>query len=1012
MSFADDLKDIAAGKVEAAPPSAAPRATERAPVPNNSAANSAEATAKAGAEAFWGQVERNANAGGEILSSFKKGEVPTPLTLLRAAMKTQLPTDVVRTIFGTGEDFYRGLSRKVLPEALLPPKETPEQFVERHGKGSDMRFEGELTDRFVGEVPKGGAITEYLLKPMARGVGAFGGFPVPGAGPSVAKNLVMSAGAGEGSDLGSKIGGGLGKAVGGETGQTVGEVAGGLAGGAAGAQANVTRMQGMGKVADKGMTVSKAVGKALSPEKGDTRSFFTRLQDNFKTFEDTKARTYYDQIVASRYAESISKAPGADKNLASFKRMAEEAGIDASVLTPAQQTMAPALVEKQRYFEPANKEQVAGRAAQEEKLHSTMGKVYEEATGRKVGAQSDINLSVNRLRQHIVDELSARETEAGKVMDESPKTAPHITGADTKVQFEQEKLAAQEQFNKLYSGTHKAADSAGITVNVEAASKKALKDLSEVEAKALPKIGYELSHVIDAAQAKDWKLSFKESHDLVKALGKEARAAEASGDTGKLHLLDLHRKRLLGAMQEATLSKVPHIWGQFEGINNAYRDKFIPRFSEGIAANLDRDAGRTRSGQDYYRDEEVFSKGYLGKVDGKVAETNMAQFDKTFGEELGGQRNEAAFNALRKAVETDYVEKVYNGSKGREFDLNKHKQFMNDYKAAFRRVPEVAAKLDDQAARIQGLKDRAELAGERWSSVLGKRGSLTETLGQGASNMLVSKALADPRVMGKIINRLGVDKIYDTIMARLSPMIERNGVMEYDPVGMLQTLQAGAGPSGQGLSSIQLLMRSKWGKEAGDKHYNNLKTIGSIALREMQTSPRFAGGESLVRPGFAGELTGQSAASWVALGRNLETGRAGKAWAFTQAGSRFMRGRILKGLQEAEYRAMFDPKYSEAVKDMAQTSMNEAIKASTAKALDTAAKAGGDLFDELVNRGFVRGQVARGGALGGSMAVDRERDREAEAEQREQARLAQEAQREAAAKKKKPPYRGIIGSRG
>lgn len=999
MGWADDINAIAAGDVHELPKEKAtiipPREQGNSPAFSpQGIKETAEYSAKAGAESFWTMVGQDANAGVEL---YHDG-VPTPLNYLKAAMKVALPQDIVDTIFGASKDFYKGITRAMLPKAVWPDsvKEagTPEEFVKTYGKKPDLAEEA--PKRMVGDIGKPpNAVAKYLTGPLARGVGVYAGLPIGGAG-SVSKNLLMSMGSSELSEIGGDIGGGIGRFAGGEKGEVFGRGIGALGGGALGGQANITRVAAMGRgtaAATKAIrNVVPAIRAASTKVEGDTRSFFTRFTDNYKDLSSV-TRGYQDQVVAEQYASAIAKMPGARENLEKMQKIAGDLGIDITKFNPGQQTMVPSLVDEVSFFQPKDETQAARVHAQKKGAGEEIIKAYERTTGAKPKTKvEDVQLSLNRTRYNILNEIEARGREAQVVMDESPRMTPEQSvdnGALVKDAFMTEHKDASAYYNRLYQGVYRAADSANVRIKVDDTTAAALNKLSSVEVGMEPQAGYDLQHAVAVAKGRLNNLSFKEAHDIVKSLGREANDARVSGDATKARILSDYRTRLLKDMQEQTFGKgkepgpARYIWQQFEGINQSYKDNFIPRFETGVNYNLDREAGRSKNNLGYYKDEEVFNKGYLAKVDGRVSETNMKQFDDAFGGKIPGtKKNPDAYKALSRAVEDEYAHDVY-GPKGvdgrRIFSEDKHLKFMDSHAAALDRVPELGAKLEAQAKKLLDLKNRAELSAEKWAAITNS--PLTKTLGKPQSDKLIAEALSDTKKMAVLIKATGgKDKqtLFKDIMSRAAPWKEVEGGIEYDPTELLKTIEAGSGPAGQGMSSLQLLSRATFGTVEGDKHFNNLKNIAALAVRESLTNPKFSGAGAMVSQKFLTELTGQSAASWISARKSMMEGRTSGTWFITQAAGRFLRVHFQKALQEAQYRALFDPRYSEAVLELSRKPMGQPITEKTAIALrDAAGKEGKALFDELVNRGYVASQTARGAQLGLTLEAQRRKREEA-----------------------------------
>src|SRR5258705_4121445 len=102
-----------------------------------------------------------------------------------------------------------------------------------------------------------------------------------------------------------------------------------------------------------------------------------------------------------------------------MQQIAGETGVDISQFNPGQQSIAPSLVDEVAYFKPVNEAQSSGKKKQEVAAQKEITGAFERITGHKPGDKSDVNLSLNRTRYHIQNEMEARGRESGQMVDSS-----------------------------------------------------------------------------------------------------------------------------------------------------------------------------------------------------------------------------------------------------------------------------------------------------------------------------------------------------------------------------------------------------------------------------------------------------------------------------------------------------------------------------------------------------------------------------------------------------------------
>lgn len=604
------------------------------------------------------------------------------------------------------------------------------------GTGNAM-FLPELTDSNAGTnalkklvgvsepVPPGDQ-GDKLARATGEGIGAsvIGANPMQaakGLGIETLKMLGIGAGAGAGGELGGQA----------TNDSALGRLAGGLAGG------------------------------VLVPSSGGVVGAATRM---FKNAQDAardpsnaaRANTFASRVVDQQVKDAVSGTPDAAKNITEALALREKFGpsFNPSV---AEMANSPGLTDMQRRFgllSPKNlNAEVARDASNKAAVRGAYERVAPEAPTGQSGPRSALN-------EALASEEAAAQASGQRVAGQLPKVDQMATGNALAEAAIAERQSAKGVVSANYQKAFDAAgdatvDLAPVIAKVEEVLGTKLSQIKpetapntvakirqifgDTQGKTPEELNYLASQMggdISAGTTKNSLVSLADADAIRKAVNADIAAGYRSLDplaATKLRNLNQVHGALDEAVSGSTLPQQAK--DLYADALNSYRTNYVPRFKEGANLRLLKD---TSLNEPRILPDRVVSEYF--KPDAQGGMTRAAQFSSLFG------RNPAAKATTEKGILDLYRNDVVNKSTG-IIDVAKHDQFMKEYGRTLEAFKGAGVNAAERIATIGRQAEQAAAAIEKFNS-------LAKGLRFDSTDDLVTRALADPKVMGNVTTRM------------------------------------------------------------------------------------------------------------------------------------------------------------------------------------------------------------------------------------------------------------------
>jgi hypothetical protein len=800
-----------------------------------------------------------------------------------------------------------------------------------------------LVDKFVGEIkPTNNAV----VKTVGAGVEALGnaiGNPM-GAGRSLARFISTATGAGIGGDLGGEAGASVARAAGGN--EDVGRVIGSVVGGMGGAQASQIRLNAIKTIADPIADAGKAAFAARKAQKaGDERALLDIMGDNYSSLR-SDAKGLIQNHVNSQVASALAKNADTPEKLAEAEKLAKTLGIDLnkSKYDLAQTTADPGLILMTQTQKPRTLEEAQGfRAIDQAQKRELIGKFKsitgETATPKTAEAGLEEFRQASVIRQNAVDALAQQELGKLQKFDPSQK---FDKGEELKALFDAEKSAAKPIVNQKYEAAFAVDDAPKITLSpTQQAWAREFSD------------GMTQDQVRKAGLSFEGPVRLRDVESLLADVNKAQSVAQTAGDAKEL----LRLRNLKGELESTVSTQAaPEAVKKLAEARQYWNENYRPRFKEGENFNLDRNASRARSGEDYVRSEQAFEKYING------SETAMRQFDTLFGGGIDAPKNPQAYKLLGDAMQDKYRRAVEKAKTPEAFQAA-HESFTESYKPQLDRVPQTASYFDEKATKIVKMLNDSLAEEQRYKTIAGS--PLSQAVGPDQAAKMISGALTDPRKMNQIINAVGGNTATPHRATKLQPIIddvmERLNIIQdgkFDGARMRDVLE-------KSRPGLKTLFEARYGKEIAAQHIERLNAIAKLAERQSIAELRELPPTQRLSSDITKDISGSSGASWIAYVKNASEGRAGSGYIAGIAGSRFFNQKLQAAMQDAERKALNDPEMSKAILEMYTKSAKDPLSSQAAnKVFLGAGNTGKEFIAKLVDAGYINSNLRQGARLG------------------------------------------------
>lgn len=828
------------------------------------------------------------------------------------------------------------------------------------------------------------------VAPMVRGAVSMLSLPVPGMGP--VKTAVLGAGSGELGEIGKFALGGLGEAVGGKTGRDVGGAVGEVAGSALGGYANVVRMNAVGKALTSPVEAVANAGKSLkatydAKKAGDTRDLSVIFLDNYGDLK-SKAMNMLDERAVQKVANTLVRDPLWQKQLKEFDDATTNTGVDPNPFTIGQRTGNPTLtlLEANRKLTGTQAEQaLARKELQQPAIVNAYRSIVDKALPTNTPALKESFELYRASAKAQTDRLIAEEAALRERQPNWSDTQLAESGKGLRDILDEQRNVSKGEFNQRYRGVYDEVRGQGYDIlPVAQDTKDVLRPLrAQVDTAVVPDSIRRLDSLLKRSEAaqraaaeeasnrpfymqnqplpmRKGNYSFEELHDLSSALSEDAHIAYKNKETDKGRALDKINQALQNQMQRQT---PPETWQKFQSIQGDYATKYVPRFKEGTNFNLDREATVANRAREKITDQNVWG-AYLKKGD---MVDKMEQFDNAFSGRLG-PRVPQAYDQLSQAIANRYSKEVLNPG----FNQDRHAAFLADYDAALDRVPNLRADLERTAANIDAIQQSKQGIVDRYKEVVGA--PLTSSVGPVQAQQLFIEAMADPAKMQRLLaspvanTPEKAQSVLREAMLYAHPMSGNT----YDPSKLTKLFDMGQKYPGEP-GTFGMLLEKALGKKEGQLHEMRLRGIATLMEREAMTDPNSLRFESAGN-GPVREATGQSAASILTGLNSMDRGFGATYFPLLSAG-RFLNNKVQKQMAASMEKALYDPKMSEAIFELARAKSSGGQVSPGALEM-VLGKSGWakDLIKELGDHGMISAQVARGAAYGLQQATQDQKD--------------------------------------
>lgn len=876
---------------------------------------------------------------------------------------------------GYSDSLPESLIRAFLPEKLADKLYPGLPMVDSKGNKTTTSAVAKERSRIIPEIERGKAPGD-LSETIGAGAESFGATVAnPLGGPAnLVRGTLMSLGAGMGSEVGRKAGRSWGQTWGdiwdsvtgskdtGAKAGDVGEVAGSLAGGAAGANANVLRGRVIGAASEAAVSAAKL--RKTEAQQGLVKNF----KDNYSSL-NAEAQGTLQQYVNNRLVETLQKNPVADSNVKEFDEAAKRIGIDPTTYDLAQRTVDPALLASYESQRPRNLEEKQAIVQKDREQKDSLVKVFDKADLGKSSTKEVVS-SLDDFQRSTNARISAIEVSKRKEEDVITNLTPdqkHAQGEKLHDLYHQ-KMDEARPIRDSWYGEVKTADALDPkTYDLKGVEKDLRGVLDETLVRMKPEVVPEslvkLDNLLRKAKGKEevservkgengiystqvtapgikaQPITTDDVMDIFKALNREIPK-----DRTEARNLQLVRESLERAFEKQA---APDVLRAYQKAQSNYRNLYAPMFKEGVNYNLDRRAAISRKGEAYYSPDQGMEP-YLQEKD---LVTRMQQFDNLFGGAKMGKRSEEAYQELGKAIEDKYHKEMFGP--GAKFTPAKHEQFMQRFAPVFQRVPDAKKQIEQQADKVFNFQAEQEQQKQQYREVT--RSPLNQTIGKDKADALVGKALTDPGQMNRLIRAMaphgGTDALLKDVTSRFN--LYQQG--RFDPLKMDQVLKDGE-------TGLKTLFEAKLGsKGAAEAHYQTLKDIATVAKRQAIAEIKQQAPAERVSHDPIRSQTGSSGASIMSYFRSTSQGYTSVPYIGALAGGRFLNQKLQNALVDAEIKAFNDPAMAKAILELHTKRIGEGMTARTARKVFGGSK---ELFDWLVDRGYVMQTTTKGAQLG------------------------------------------------
>lgn len=817
-----------------------------------------------------------------------------------------------------------------------------------------------------------------VLNPAAEGVGGMAVLPMGGG---LVRNVVAGMGMGEGSEIGKRMLGGLFDYFGGEKYRASGEATGAMLGGGAGAQLNVTRVRAMGEAAGQTKGAIEAIVPAYKSARakqiaGDERGLFSIFADEFGSLR-AQTRGIIENFTNANIAAAIKRDIRASSMAEEFVKDSNVTGMDLKPWGLGERVMVPSLTSLVRERRPASFAEASGMDVRAKSMQNAIVDAYNKLVGSPKLPVNEEGIKAagqafQAITQAKVDALAAEEGLVKNRFTKLDSTTEFQVGEAARGIRDRLANEAYGRATEKYAAAEAMFDAEGAQINVgnvRQEGKEILKDFySRVDPTKVPPVvrsmlaetavkekaagslvlPEELQAEKDAAAAAKElagkPLTLKESNDLVKAFSEAATNARQAENYTAFNRAKELQTQVLDSIAKAKVS--PEAKQAYDAARENYRTDYALRFQEGTGKALGKERTGVFEGREAVKSEDVMSRFLLDK------ETGMQDFERIYG------NNPQAKQLLQVAVEDKFRKEVLDSARTPDALERQLGAFKRKYAPALERMPQVADKVDQEAANVLKLQTEKKAELDRYKDLMAS--DVTKAVGPVQAKAMFQAALADPNKMRQLLAAMpkgqgdGAERLVKEVFQQAHPI--KNGT--YDPEALYQLVKAGKSNL-QGPSSMEILFKSAFGEKEGQRHMDTLEAISNFTKREAATNPSHLRPESLLSASPVKEQTGQTMASWISAWRAQEIGATGSTYFTTLGLSRFANAKVQQAVEAAKVKALYDPATATAILEMAAKPTSEALSMTTARKIfkDIRLPNGQNLVDTLVDRGFVKAYV-------------------------------------------------------
>jgi hypothetical protein len=832
-----------------------------------------------------------------------------------------------------------------------------------------------------------------VLGGAAEGAGGMLTMPMGGG---LARNIIAAVGMGEGADIAGSMMGGLFSYFGGEKYRATGEGTGTVLGGGVGAQANVGRVRAMGEVVGQVGSGVKSIPAALQSARarqaaGDERSLWPIFADEFGALR-AKTNGLIQEFTNRQVAGLIRQDYRASDNAKAFVEDAKVTGLETKDWGLGERTLVPSLTETTARARPDSAKEAATMAERVTGMKLSIKGAYDRLVqGAKLPAdEKGIEASAKAFQAFTQKKVDALTAETGQVKEAFPRLnvrEEHEVG--DKARALRDKMAGESYqiASGKYLQAEQMADTEGVQIKVGAVREQATEILqnfySKVDPSKVPPVVKDLLKATEVKQGGEASLllpdelaaeragakaeadsagkplTLKEANDLSRALGEAASNAKSSEN-----YVSFNRAKELEAQVQETINSTkmsPETLAAYGEARRYWAKEHAPRFQEGLGKAMGKERGGVYEGREALKSEKIMDEVLS-------SETAMRDFDTTFGKDPQAKQllNVALQDRFRKTVlDRPFSERMF------EANLN---EFKTKYANGLDRLPEVADKIDAQAAKMLTLQNEKKMELQRYRDIMGS--DVTKAVGPIQAKAMFQAALSDPLKMEQLLaaTKGGAAKeLVKEVFQQANPF--KNG--DYDPEAILKIVQAGKRTS-ETPSPMETLFSRAFGEREGKRHLDTLEAISRFTIRQAATDPKYLQAGSILTDSPVKSATGAGMQSWVNDLRAVSTGRTGANYTALLGMSRFVNAKVQNAVEQAKRRALYDPETATAILELSATPSSQPLSLTTARKVfgDIRTNSGQSLVDRLIDKGYVKAYVFRGMIYGAEKAIQESEDPE------------------------------------